>query len=174
MIQNYRNNSELEQTNGPNPWASEREREREKEIKWCLFFINLRWLNIRHVRAIDGRELKYMKAQWSFTIWRWNQVSCKSVNCFKFIRVGRGETSTHMMRSTELRGWAASTFVSYSVGYRFKSWHWNRQSQFSHDFPQSLQANAGTVPSTGPRPIPSTSFPIHYSLIILPFDAIYC
>jgi hypothetical protein len=37
--------------------------------------------------------------------------------------------------------------------------------------PQSLQANVGAVPQVRPRLISSTFFPIHYSLIKLPFDA---
>jgi hypothetical protein len=42
----------------------------------------------------------------------------------------------------------------------------------SHDFPQSLQADARIVPQIRQLSLPSTFFPIHYSLIILPFDAI--
>jgi hypothetical protein len=38
-------------------------------------------------------------------------------------------------------------------------------------FPQSHQASAGTVPWISPVPLPSLSFPIYYSLIILSFDA---
>jgi hypothetical protein len=41
-----------------------------------------------------------------------------------------------------------------------------------HDFPQSLQANAGTVPQIRIRLLPSISFQINYSLIILSLDAI--
>jgi hypothetical protein len=37
-------------------------------------------------------------------------------------------------------------------------------------FPQSFQANARIVPEMRPRPLPSISFPIHYSLIILSFE----
>jgi hypothetical protein len=40
------------------------------------------------------------------------------------------------------------------------------------DFPQSLQVNAGIVPSIKPRPLPSISFPMQYSRIILSLDAI--
>jgi hypothetical protein len=32
-------------------------------------------------------------------------------------------------------------------------------------FPQSLQANARIVPQIKPWPLPSTAFPVHYSLI---------
>jgi hypothetical protein len=39
-------------------------------------------------------------------------------------------------------------------------------------FPQSLSINTGTAPRVKPRPFPSASFPIHYSLIILSVDAI--
>jgi len=35
------------------------------------------------------------------------------------------------------------------------------------------QANAETVPQIRPRSLPTTSLPIHYSLIILPFDSVY-
>jgi hypothetical protein len=37
----------------------------------------------------------------------------------------------------------------------------------------TLQANAETIPQIRPRPLPTTSLPIHYSLIILPFDTVY-
>jgi hypothetical protein len=38
-------------------------------------------------------------------------------------------------------------------------------------FPQSLQENSRIVPYIRPWPLPSTTFPIHYSPIILSFDA---
>jgi hypothetical protein len=38
--------------------------------------------------------------------------------------------------------------------------------------PQSLLANSGIVPYIGPWPIPSKSFPIHHSPVILSFNAI--
>jgi hypothetical protein len=41
-----------------------------------------------------------------------------------------------------------------------------------HSFPQSLQANSGIV-LYRPPPLPSTSFPIHHSPIILSIDAVY-
>jgi hypothetical protein len=40
----------------------------------------------------------------------------------------------------------------------------------SGGFPQSHQANAGIVPKISPRLLPSTCFPIYYSLAILSFD----
>jgi hypothetical protein len=40
-------------------------------------------------------------------------------------------------------------------------------------YPQSLKTNAGTVPEIKPWPLPSMSFPIHYSLIILSFDVMH-
>jgi hypothetical protein len=43
--------------------------------------------------------------------------------------------------------------------------------QVSRGFPKSLQANDGTEPRIGPRPLPFTSSPIHYPLIILQFHA---
>jgi hypothetical protein len=39
--------------------------------------------------------------------------------------------------------------------------------------PQSLQENARILSWIRPRPLPSTTFPIHHSLITLSFDAIY-
>jgi hypothetical protein len=39
-------------------------------------------------------------------------------------------------------------------------------------FPQSLQTNAEILSQFRLQQIPSTPFPIHYSLIVLPFDAI--
>jgi hypothetical protein len=45
--------------------------------------------------------------------------------------------------------------------------------EVSHDFPQSLQANAGIVPQIRPLPLPFMSFPIHYPLTILSFDAVW-
>jgi hypothetical protein len=39
-------------------------------------------------------------------------------------------------------------------------------------FSQSLHQNVWILPQIRPQPLPSTSFPIHNSLIILPFDAI--
>lgn len=41
-----------------------------------------------------------------------------------------------------------------------------------HGFPRSLQANSGIVPRTGAQLVLSTCFPIHYSVIMLPFDAV--
>jgi hypothetical protein len=41
-----------------------------------------------------------------------------------------------------------------------------------HDFPQSLQVNASTVPYIKPRLFSSMSFPITYSLIILSSDSV--
>jgi hypothetical protein len=38
-------------------------------------------------------------------------------------------------------------------------------------FPQSFQANAGILAQIRPRRLPSTSFTIHHSRIILPFDS---
>jgi hypothetical protein len=38
-------------------------------------------------------------------------------------------------------------------------------------FPQSFQANSGILAQIRPRPLPSTSFTIHHSRIILPFDS---
>lgn len=38
----------------------------------------------------------------------------------------------------------------------------------------SLQANARTISETGPRPLPATSFPLHYLLISLLFDTAVC
>jgi hypothetical protein len=40
-------------------------------------------------------------------------------------------------------------------------------------FPQSLHTNSGIVPKLTPRQLPSISFPIHCSLIILLFGAVY-
>jgi hypothetical protein len=45
--------------------------------------------------------------------------------------------------------------------------------EFICDLPQSLRANAGIVTEIMPRPLPASSFPIHYSLIILIVDAVY-
>jgi hypothetical protein len=39
-------------------------------------------------------------------------------------------------------------------------------------FPQSLQAKARMVPQIGTKKHPSISFPIYYSLMAVPFDAI--
>jgi hypothetical protein len=40
-----------------------------------------------------------------------------------------------------------------------------------HEFHQFLQENGGLVSKIRPRPFPSTSYSLHYSLIILSFDA---
>jgi hypothetical protein len=39
--------------------------------------------------------------------------------------------------------------------------------------PQSLEANAGSVPSNLARPLPSKSLPIRHSLITISFDAVW-
>jgi hypothetical protein len=39
-------------------------------------------------------------------------------------------------------------------------------------FSQSLEANARMVPQVSSRPVPSTTSPIYYSVIILPFEVI--
>lgn len=41
-----------------------------------------------------------------------------------------------------------------------------------HGFPRSLQAKSGIVSRTGAQLVLSTCFPIHYLVIILPFDAV--
>ena len=41
-----------------------------------------------------------------------------------------------------------------------------------HGFPLSLQANSGIVSCTGAQLVLSTCFPIHYSVIMLPPDAV--
>jgi hypothetical protein len=41
-----------------------------------------------------------------------------------------------------------------------------------HGFHQSLQPNGRFVPQIRQQLLPTVSFPIHYILIILPFDAI--
>jgi hypothetical protein len=46
------------------------------------------------------------------------------------------------------------------------------QTERLRGFPHSLQANTGIVPQIKPRPLPSTSFPIRHSPIILSFDVI--
>jgi hypothetical protein len=43
--------------------------------------------------------------------------------------------------------------------------------QVFRDIPQSLTMDARKVPEIRPRPPPHISFPIHRSLVILPFDA---
>jgi hypothetical protein len=39
-------------------------------------------------------------------------------------------------------------------------------------FPQSLREDAGIVPQIRPLPIPFTSFPIYYSLVVLSISAV--
>jgi hypothetical protein len=41
-----------------------------------------------------------------------------------------------------------------------------------HGFPRSLQANSGIVSRTAAQMVLSTCFPIHYSVIMLPFDTV--
>ena len=45
--------------------------------------------------------------------------------------------------------------------------------EFTHGFPQPLQANVRIVPCKRPQTLPSTSFPVSYSLIIQLFDPIW-
>jgi hypothetical protein len=45
-------------------------------------------------------------------------------------------------------------------------------SEVFHGFLQSLKANAGMIPEVRPGLRPSKFFPVHYSLVILPFGNI--
>jgi hypothetical protein len=53
------------------------------------------------------------------------------------------------------------------------TWRLTILTEVFHGFPKSLQANAGIVPCVRLQPLPSISFPIHYSLTIFSFDAAY-
>jgi hypothetical protein len=44
--------------------------------------------------------------------------------------------------------------------------------QVFRSFPQSVKGNTGIMPQIRPWPLPSTFFPIHYSLIIPSYDAV--
>jgi hypothetical protein len=46
-------------------------------------------------------------------------------------------------------------------------------SEVFRDFRQSHQTNAGIVPYIRPLPLPSRSFSLHHSLVIISFDVIY-
>jgi hypothetical protein len=65
---------------------------------------------------------------------------------------------------TESRGLLDNNPASYSGGSWFKSW---LPCQDFSGFPQSLQMNTGTVPYIRQGPLPSKSFPIHHSLVII-------
>jgi hypothetical protein len=73
-------------------------------------------------------------------------------------------------------------FDDERVAASFRIWEildWNLGAETGYldrgfrDFPQSLQATAGIVPQFRPQPLPSTSFPIHYSSLFLPFGAMW-
>ena len=49
---------------------------------------------------------------------------------------------------------------------------WDTERSESFFFRQSLFPNAKTVPQIKPQPLPSQSFPIHYFLITILFDAL--
>jgi hypothetical protein len=65
---------------------------------------------------------------------------------------------------------SSDTLVSYSGGARFESWAGTSAilTDICCGFPRSLQVN----PSSRLLSLPSKSFPIHYSPIILSFNAI--
>jgi hypothetical protein len=48
----------------------------------------------------------------------------------------------------------------------------NQDIDYTEVPPPSLQANPGSVLEVRPQPLPSTSFPIHYSLFILALNAV--
>jgi hypothetical protein len=76
--------------------------------------------------------------------------------------------------TTERHGRALNTTASYSGGRGFK-YRPNRQAILTavfHGFTQSLKVSVEKVPSIRPRPLPSTSYPIHHSPINLSFDTI--
>jgi hypothetical protein len=65
-----------------------------------------------------------------------------------------------------------STLVSHSGGPGFESLSGDRYSDWGfRGSPQSLHENARILPLIRTRSLPSLSFPIHHSLIILAFDA---
>lgn len=71
--------------------------------------------------------------------------------------------------SIEYHDWVSSTPASYLGSPRFTSWPRDWLSwQVFHGDPLSLQANVGLVPQIRLLPLPSTSFSIHYLLIIQP------
>jgi hypothetical protein len=51
------------------------------------------------------------------------------------------------------------------------NWYTHQLSETLHGFRQSFQRISVTLPQVWSSPLPSTSLPIHYSLIIPPFDA---
>jgi hypothetical protein len=59
---------------------------------------------------------------------------------------------------------------SHSGWSGFKYWPGDYL-EVCHNFSQSLQENSGIVSQIRSQPLPSTSFPIRYSLIILPYVA---
>jgi hypothetical protein len=94
----------------------------------------------------------YSVACFSLLYWDWclhNLYVRGSRNLYK---------SCHWWPTCDLR-WS----VQWGTGYPVCEFVW---------FFQALQAISGVVPQIRPKPLPSTSFPVHYSLI-LSFSAIF-
>jgi hypothetical protein len=87
-------------------------------------------------------------------------VCCPEWNLFTILLATEryGRRLALLLRIREVQGSDLRPKTGYPEGFR--------------GFPQSLQANASTVLRTRLRPLPSTTLPIHDSLIILSFDTI--
>ena len=64
-------------------------------------------------------------------------------------------------------------FVYQKYRFRMLVWRPATLAEGFRGFSQSPLANAGTLTRIGKRPLPSTSFPVHYSLTNMSFHSIY-
>jgi hypothetical protein len=68
--------------------------------------------------------------------------------------------------------WAATASYCRGPGFISRPWRPTILPDILRSFPESFQVAANIVPQNRPRPLPSTSFPINYSLLVLPVGAI--
>jgi hypothetical protein len=63
------------------------------------------------------------------------------------------------------------SFVRAEAGFEIKIQEPTELTEVFREFPQSLKTNAAIISQIKPQILPSTTSPIHYSLITQPFDA---
>jgi hypothetical protein len=94
-----------------------------------------------------------------------------SPSIVRVIKARRMRWAGHVARMGEVRG-AYNILVGRPEGRRPLGRPRRRWEDNIMMNPKSVQANSEIVPLIPPRILPSTSFPIHYSLIIIVLDII--
>jgi hypothetical protein len=83
---------------------------------------------------------------------------------YGWVAQGRVSNLRERSKTTECLDWVGRTFVSDSGSHGFRSWPEDRLSRDFSVIPKSLRANGRIVPQIRPRPLLSSSSPIHLTV----------